>query len=396
MGNAGQGGRNTANESNGCRNISIGCLGIVVIFFILILSTVSGIANFIGGLFSFGSSSIKKDTDVTQTAVYQQLLPWYEEWKNTVQSKLDSQESRIIAENTELVETVDELGIIKYEAVVNVTVATYVSDVNWAYIFAYLTTVDDSIKTGKVYGGTQDDFNQFLNTISTIEIKQTGDSYYITNTVKSIEEIAAIYFPDQTELSSYFSACYSAYKDFFGFSGGSVFLSDVEIMENGLPIPLYYQYAEEWRGVAYGDGNIGNSACGPTCIAMVMSYFKGTAILPTDVVAWAGNRYYVNGAGSSWAIFGAAASNWGVSCTNIGLNTSQLVQALNSGKPVIASVRPGTFTTGGHFIVLRGITVDGRILVNDPNDNNTKNFRYQSFDLNLIARESKNWWVFSN
>lgn len=55
----------------------------------------------------------------------------------------------------------------------------------------------------------------------------------------------------------------------------------------------------------------------------------------------------------------------------------------------------GTFTRGGHFIVLRGITEDGKILVNDPNDNAKKQHFNRSFDLSLIKREAKAFWCFN-
>ena len=70
-------------------------------------------------------------------------------------------------------------------------------------------------------------------------------------------------------------------------------------------------------------------------------------------------------------------------------------QALSTGKPVIASMKKGTFTRGGHFIVLRGITEDGKILVNDPNDNAKKQHFNRSFDLSLIKREAKAFWCFN-
>ena len=40
--------------------------------------------------------------------------------------------------------------------------------------------------------------------------------------------------------------------------------------------------------------------------------------------------------------------------------------ALENGEPVICSMRPGDFTTKGHFIVLVGME-DGKIRVHDPN-----------------------------
>ena len=68
--------------------------------------------------------------------------------------------------------------------------------------------------------------------------------------------------------------------------------------------------------------------------------------------------------------------------------------ALSQGKLVVASMGPGTFTRGGHFIVLTGITDDGKIKVNDPNDNSSKQHINQAFAVSLILRESKAMWVF--
>ena len=58
----------------------------------------------------------------------------------------------------------------------------------------------------------------------------------------------------------------------------------------------------------------------------------------------------------------------------LGLNGTQLyndresiTQALRSGAPVIAAVRPGTFTNVGHYIVLYRIDDANQIGVYDPN-----------------------------
>lgn len=61
-------------------------------------------------------------------------------------------------------------------------------------------------------------------------------------------------------------------------------------------------------------------------------------------------------------------------CVAARLNGTQLyndresiTQALRSGVPVIAAVRPGTFTNVGHYIVLYGIDDVNQIGVYDPN-----------------------------
>ena len=44
-----------------------------------------------------------------------------------------------------------------------------------------------------------------------------------------------------------------------------------------------------------------------------------------------------------------------------------LRDALLSGKLVVALMGPGHFTNNGHFILLRGVTLSGTVLVADPN-----------------------------
>ena len=164
---------------------------------------------------------------------------------------------------------------------------------------------------------------------------------------------------------------------------------------NGMEIPHYLQYDPKWCNISYGTGIVKNTACGPTSMAMVISYLNNTTVTPADVVHWAGNRYYVAGQGSSWSLFPAVAEQYGIKCSELGKNAKAVVDALSNGCPVIASMGPGTFTSGGHFIVLRGITEDGKILVNDPNDNTySKKFYEREFDLALFMNEGKNFWKF--
>ena len=44
----------------------------------------------------------------------------------------------------------------------------------------------------------------------------------------------------------------------------------------------------------------------------------------------------------------------------------RIVDALSEGKLVVAIMTKGHFTSGGHFMVLRGVTSDGKIMVADP------------------------------
>ncbi len=167
------------------------------------------------------------------------------------------------------------------------------------------------------------------------------------------------------------------------------------ILHGGMAIPLYYQW--EYGDVAYGGGSIATSGCGPTSFAMVASYLTGRTITPVDAVSWCGNAYYVPGAGTAWSYFSGACSHFGLAAPVQTNDMQSVLLALQEGKPVISSQGPGLFTSAGHFIVLRGVDENGRVLVNDPNDNANKNYQNRAFDMTSeIHPTSLSYWIFSN
>lgn len=148
---------------------------------------------------------------------------------------------------------------------------------------------------------------------------------------------------------------------------------------NGMKIPHYLQ--TDYANVPYGSSNIAACGCGPTSFAMVASYLTGTTITPADAVAWCGNSYYVWGAGTSWSYCEAAAKHFGCGSVRESYDANEVLKALSEGHPVISSQHAGLFTRGGHFIVLRGVENGNKVLVNDPNDSEAKNYINRSFDM---------------
>ena len=148
---------------------------------------------------------------------------------------------------------------------------------------------------------------------------------------------------------------------------------------NGMKIPHYLQ--TDYANVPYGSSNIAACGCGPTSFAMVASYLTGTTITPADAVAWCGNSYYVWGAGTSWSYFEAAAKHFGCGAVRESYDANEVLKALSEGHPVISSQSAGLFTRGGHFTVLRGVENGNKVLVNDPNDSEAKNYINRSFDM---------------
>lgn len=85
------------------------------------------------------------------------------------------------------------------------------------------------------------------------------------------------------------------------------------------------------------------------------------------------------------------ARQFGIYGEELGLDEGGIYSALENGHPIICSMKPGDFTTTGHFIVLTGIE-DGRIRVNDPNS------RIRSeklWDYSTLEYQISNLWEFS-
>ena len=162
---------------------------------------------------------------------------------------------------------------------------------------------------------------------------------------------------------------------------------------NGMQIPHYLQ--TDYGNIPYGGGSIATSGCGPTSFAMVASYLTGKTITPVDAVSWCGNSYYNPGVGTYWSYFAAAASHFGCGSVTQTTDPNRVLKALSEGHPVISSQSAGLFTRGGHFIVLRGVTASGKVLVNDPNDSASKNYINREFDMmSEIHATASAYWIF--
>ena len=146
-------------------------------------------------------------------------------------------------------------------------------------------------------------------------------------------------------------------------------LSDIVFTGRGNSKDVVYfsQYDSRWGSQMYGKTNtIAGAGCGPSSLAICISTLTNKTVTPPEVCEWSvktGHR--CEGSGSYHSLIPDGAAHWGVPCRGIGQSKKQLLQALQDGKLVIAIMSRGHFTRGGHFIVLRGITSQGKILVAD-------------------------------
>ena len=377
--------------------------GLPVCFSILLFMQIMSVFETEGALKS------AEDVVGEETAIYQTIqsktAPYYSELREKLaEVRLGTREYYSWDMKIEKSDVDEEGNEITVEESVTVypTVLRRVNYVPESVIIGYLLMCE-GIETGSAQINTQK-LNEFLektNTVTvTAEYTETGArTFWVENKILSINEIAQLFFGTEKERERFQIIC-QAYGEYFNENRAIVILENDEEVERNITIasasqvPLYLQYDAAWKDVPYGNSTMKKTGCCPTCLAMVFSYFQGRSIYPTEVVAWAGNRYYVSGSGTAWTIFEPAAAHWNIGCVNIGKDAEKMTDALRKGKLVVASMGPGTFTKGGHFIVLTGITDSGKIKVNDPNDSSMKNHAGMEFAVSLIIRECKNMWMF--
>ncbi len=160
----------------------------------------------------------------------------------------------------------------------------------------------------------------------------------------------------------------------------------VVFTDGGMEVMYYNQLDERWADILYGTSStIGQGGCGPTSMAIVISTLTGAAHDPVELARWSvANGHRCEGNGSYHSLIPAAAAAYGLSCEK-NLDAQGIVDALSSGKLVVVIMSKGHFTRGGHFIVLRGVTSGGKILVADPASYGRSG---QEWDLSIIMDES--------
>ena len=150
-----------------------------------------------------------------------------------------------------------------------------------------------------------------------------------------------------------------------------------------LNMPQYYQGDWRWAHKRYGLGTMAQSGCVPTSLAMVFNGL-GQKVLPTavaDTIYNNTNEMNVSGLGTSGKGAVYAINAYGYKHTVI-TTREQLIAALQSGKPVFATVGNGIFAKGRltHAIILSGYS-NGKTKAMDPDSSyNTGKW----YDINTI------------
>ena len=163
-------------------------------------------------------------------------------------------------------------------------------------------------------------------------------------------------------------------------------LGNVRFTDGATEVVYFNQLDERWANEPYGTDNIGGYGCGPTSMSIVVSSLTSDIVDPVEMSEWAyENGGWCSKSGSYHALIPNAAKAWGLPVEGCTASEPQrILDALSSGKLVVAIMSKGHFTSSGHFIVLRGVQ-EGKILVADPASYTRSQ---QSWDLSIILNEA--------
>ena len=134
----------------------------------------------------------------------------------------------------------------------------------------------------------------------------------------------------------------------------------------------YGQYEDEWKDYPFGSSTVGPSGCGPTSFAMMATSLLGQSITPDETARIAGDAgMYVPGSGSSHEITRVLSEHYGLeyqalTASSASEAVSLINQYLQDGWMIHTSGSGSApFTSGGHYIGIRGIAEDGGWLLAD-------------------------------
>lgn len=164
--------------------------------------------------------------------------------------------------------------------------------------------------------------------------------------------------------------------------------SDIVFKDGVIDVVYFNQLDVKYADMPYGTDKIGTHGCGPASLAIVISSLTEQNVNPIQMAEWAvENGGWCEGSGSYHTLIPNAVKSFGLDVEDDVQNAPQkIIDALLNGKLVIALMSKGHFTSSGHYIVLRGITEDGKILVADPASMNRSEGKW---DFNIILNEAR-------
>lgn len=234
---------------------------------------------------------------------------------------------------------------------------------------------------------------QVAVTVRVYEVQYNGEAYFQDKIFKLTDDqklLASSYALNLSVLLG--DGMYQALSA-TEFSGMGASYEGVIFTDGVTQVVYYNQLDERWANAPYGTDHVGGYGCGPTAMSIIISSLTSDTVDPAHMAQWSyENGYWCSKSGSYHNLIPKAAEAWSLNVEGCTASEPQrIVDALSHGKLVVALMTKGHFTSSGHFIVLRGVTADGKILVADPASYSRSE---RAWDLSLILKEaSKNAWA---
>ena len=156
----------------------------------------------------------------------------------------------------------------------------------------------------------------------------------------------------------------------------------------------YKQGDRRWGKVVYtscGNKNqtIANSGCGPTSMADIMATWINSKITPVEMCRYAVEHgFRTKSSGTAWGFFKSIAKTYGFTGFVQTKSMAAAREALKNGALVVASMGPGYWTKGGHYICLWKCD-DTYMYANDPASSKRKRQRLSAFE-----QQRKQFFIF--
>ena len=160
----------------------------------------------------------------------------------------------------------------------------------------------------------------------------------------------------------------------------------------------YVFYRQNWSSVKnaeYGDCGFGQCGCGPTCVAAIISNLAGVPVDPEEMRVYGLSvGSWLPSGGTTYGFLIETAKKYGITATQIyaGDKTTLFEALRDENKLVLATMGPGEFTLGAHFMLFRGITDEGKILIAD-----SYSFEHsvREWDYDVLYSQLKTgYWIF--
>ena len=158
-------------------------------------------------------------------------------------------------------------------------------------------------------------------------------------------------------------------------------------------VPLLMQWDERWGYQEYGDGPMGYTGCGPTCLSMASVYLTGRDKWnPSRVADMAVKEgYMLKNHGSSWKLISEGCEKVGLNAEVLPLVKGTMVDRLDRGDLIILALGPGDFTGSGHFVLVTGYE-EGGFRIHDPNRRETSG---KLWPFSQLEGQIRNLWAMS-